>query len=222
MGKPYIRQVEVIGLVERLGRVLLFDDLEDLFKFDSAGTGTDWVVEKSTTVAFDKNASLHMITKATSPAAGDYVIAWRRFPVPYGKKISLECLFRFETLTNEDKVIFMLEWYSETGFIRAMVRYDPIEQKWSYEASDGTFKDVPNGSQKLHNETFHRMRLIADFDKMEYIYLQCNDLLIDMSGIGMYYAAGAYTSRIAVKFRVNAETAARAEIYIDDVLVKEE
>jgi len=222
MGKPYIRQVEVIGLVERLGRVLLFDDLEDLFKFDSAGTGTDWVVEKNTTGAFDQNASLHLITKATTPTAGDFVSAWRRFPVPYGKKISLECLFRFETLTNEDYVQFNLEWYSEIGMIRALVRYDPILQKWVYEATDGTIKDVPNGSQKLHNVTFHRMRLLADFDKMEYISLQCNDLLMDMSGIGLRYSAASYRSRMAVAFKTVAETAARAEIYIDDVLVKEE
>jgi len=222
MGKAYVRQVEVIGLVERLGRVLLFDDLEDLFKFVGSGTGIDWVVEKNTTVAFNGSASLRMKTKATTPTAGDYVEAWRRAPTPYGKKLSLECLFRFETLTNEDYIQFTLSWSSEVGLIRARVRYDPIEKKWIYEAEDGTYKDVPNGAQRLYHKTFHRLRVLADFDKREYVSLQCNDLLIDMTGIKLRYSAGVFDSRMGVVFATAAETSAQAEAYIDDILVKEE
>jgi len=222
MGKPYIRQVEVIGLVEKLGTVILFDDLEDLFKWRGAGTGTDWVVEKSTTIAYDGNASLHLQTKATTPTAGDAVTADRFTFVPYGRKISLECLFRFETLTNEDVVSFELYWYDGTALHLAALQYLPPEMKWQYFASDGTWKDIPGGDQNLGQAKFHRVKMIVDFEHNKYVSLQCDDKVMDISDLSFQVTPSTVRGTFKALFKVTAETAARAEAYFDNIFVKEE
>jgi len=222
MGKPYVRQVEVVGLVEELGTVLLFDDIEDLFKWIGSGTGTDWIVEKSTTEAFSGSASLHIKTKATSPAAGDNVSAVRKFALSIGKKLSLEFRFRYVSKTYVDSVVCGFGFYDGANYHRGWFRYLPPEGKWQYMKSDGTYEDIPGGTQALHQDGWHRLRVILDFEKDEYVLFQSNDLLVDMTGKKLRVTPSTTDIYTFVSLTVWAETAARAESYFDDVLCKEE
>jgi len=222
MGKPYVRQVEVVGLVERLGTILLFDDIEDLFKWAIAGTGVDYVGEKNTTVAYNGSASLRMQTKATTPAAGDYVQAVRWTFVSYGKKVSLECMWRVRTRADTDNLEFTFQYYTGTQLKTARVRWLGPEGIWQYQTSGGAWVDVPGGTQPLREGKFHRMKLIVDFEKNEYVSLQSDDTIWDLSGMSIFVLSSTADITMLVFFTLYAETANRPEVWIDDVLVKEE
>jgi len=222
MGKPYVRQVEVVGLVERLGTIILFDDFEDLFKWDTSGTGTDWIAEKSTLVAYNGDASLHLKTKATTPTAGDKVRAARATYVPIGKKVSLECFFRFETQTNEDYLCWVMRFYDGSIMHEGMIRYLPPENKWQYLNSANVWTDVPGGAQTLREARFHRLKWMIDFDKNEYVMLQSDDLIIDLTGTKSRTVTSTVESYLAAMLEISAETAAQAEAYMDDFFLKEE
>jgi len=222
MGKPYVRQVEVVGLVEQLGTVLLFDDIEDLLKWEGSGTGTDWVVEKSTIEAFSGNASLHLQTRATTPAIGDYVRVERKFALSTGKKLSVEFRFKYVSATLVDKIVIGFGFFDGSNYHRGFVFFYPPEQKWGYLKSDGTVADIPGASQNLHPGAWHRVKLILDFEKDEYVLFQCNDLVIDMSGTAFRVTPSTVPIYTFVTFEVWTETAAQAESYFDDIFCKEE
>jgi len=222
VGKPYVRQVEVVGLVEQLGTVLLFDDLEDLFKWEGWGTGADYVVEKNTVLAFSGNACLHIKTRATTPAAGDFVAARRFFAISIGKKLSVEFRFYFPNPDLIDRIGIGFGFFDGSYYHRGDVYYCPPEKIWRYMTPDGTLADIPGGSQNLREKAWHRAKLILDFEKDEYVSLQCNDLIVDMKGIKSYTEANPAGSATLIVFYVWTETAAPAECYFDDILCKEE
>jgi len=222
MGKPYVRQVEVVGLVEQLGTVLLFDDIEDLLKWEGSGTGTDWVIEKDMTEAFSGNASLHLQTRATTPAIGDYIHAERKFALSTGKKLSVEFRFKYVSKTLVDRIVVGFGYFDGSYYHRGFVYFYPPERKWGYLKSDGTTADIPGASQKLHERAWHRVKLILDFEKDEYALFQCNDLVVDMSGTALRVTSNTTDAYTFVVFEVWTETAAQAESYFDDVFCKEE
>jgi len=221
MGKPYVRQVEVVGLVEQLGTVILFDDMEDLFKWIGYGTGTDYVVEKSTTVAFNGSASLHMRTRATTPAPGDYVAADRRIGVPYGKKVKFECRWRVDVVADLDNIRFVLRWFDGAKAHVALIRWQGPEEKWQYYGDDGAMHDIPGGVQSLLQGSFHRIAYTVDFTKNEYGIFQCDDLLVDLKGTKFRVDPYVIDSNFQIEIAIVDETGNRPEAYIDDVFVKE-
>jgi len=222
MGKPYVQQVEVIGLVEKLGRVILLDDFEDLFKWSGSGTGTDYTVEKDTTVAYNNSASLHLKTKATTPTIGDYVQAWRRTHVRGGKKISYMCYFRIGV--NVDYLLFSADLFDGTNRYRCRVKYDLTNKKWQYLDSTGAFVDVPGGVQKLRNDVdvWYYFKLTVDYEKGEYVSLQCNDLIIDLTGIKLEKTPNPVGHTLFVTVFVYTAANAQAEAWYDDYFVIEE
>jgi len=222
MGKPYVEQVEVIGLVEKLGTVILLDDMEDLLKWSGSGTGSDWTVAKDTTEAFNGSASLYLQTKATSPAIGDYVWAYRNIYLPGAKKMSLELFWRLTSATLVDKIEFRLFYYDSANRHEAVLYYLPPEGKWQYQDSTGSRQDVPGGAQKLHHDTWHRAKMIVDFEKDEYVTLVSDALVVDLAGLTLKTVTDTTGQVLQVGFLVHTETAAQADAYFDDVFVKEE
>jgi len=222
MGKPYVREVQVTGLIERLGRVQFADNLEDLFKWRGAGTGTDWVVEKSTTVAFTGNASLHIKTKATTPAPGDYVLAAFDLGLPFSKQLSVELVWKVVKNADTDHARFMIHFYDGTYFKRPELRWLPPEGKWQYFSKDEVWTDIPGGAQTLYENRFHRLKMKADFEKNEYVSLRSDDQIFDLSGIAMSVTAWTIPTTMNFGVSVANETTNRAEGYFDEVLCLEE
>jgi len=222
MGKPYVEQVEVIGLVEKLGRVILFDDIEDLLKWRGIGTGTDWTVAKSTTEAMNGAASLYVQTKATTPAIGDYAQGYRNIYLPGAKKMSLELFWLLTSDTLVSDIHFHLVYYDSTKRHTAALRYLPPEQKWMYRDSGAVFRDAPGGAQKLHTRTWHRVKIVIDYEKDEYVKLVSDALVIDLSGLKIETVSDTTGQVLQIGLRVITETAAQADAYFDDVFVREE
>jgi len=222
MGQPYVREVQVTGLIEKLGRVQFADDLEDLFKWRGTGTGVDWVVEKSTTVAFTGNASLHVKTKATTPAPGDNVFAAFDMGLPYSKQLSAELVWKVVKNADTDAVYFRFTLYDGTTAKYAILRWLPPEGKWQYYAPDATYKDVPGGEQRLFENRFHRLKMKVDFEKNRYINLRSDDKMFDLSDLSFYVTASTVDTTMNFIVGVVNETTNRAEGYFDEVVCLEE
>jgi len=221
MGRPYIREIVVVGNIPSLGDIILFDDFEDLFKWSGTGTGTDWLVEKNTATAFNKSASLHIKTKATTPAAGDYVTAYRYIYLPPPLKLSLECFWYYVSDTLVD--FFAIELIFQDGSYRThgKVRFHPPESKWQYRDDTPAYVDIPGGSQKLNEGAWHRVALKLNFKDKIYSHLKSDDLEIDLSALKMQSVSDTTAKQLYVAVSVSAETNARAECYIDDLLIRE-
>jgi hypothetical protein len=81
MGKPYRRNVLSGAVVPSSPPIVMWDDMESLLKWQKTGTGADYTVTLDDTKCFNGNYSLYMVTKSTTPAAADEVVAYRYFGI---------------------------------------------------------------------------------------------------------------------------------------------
>jgi len=221
MGSEYIRQIMVLGLVPSLGPVVLFDDIEDLFKWVEGGTGGDTVFEKIATVAYNGSACLHVKTRTTNAAANDNILATRSTFQRPGRRYRLDVLFRLEVLANCKMLTFRCRTYDGSNLHTVAIRYDPQNTKWQYMNLAGAETDIVGGSQNLVAAGFHRLLVEWDESKGEYTKFICDGLEIDMSGLAYSKSASAGAVRILLDLEIKAQSTTPPEAYFDDVLVME-
>ena len=79
------------------------------------------------------------------------------------------------------------------------------------------------GSQSLfqNTQTFHRIFLAVDFDINEYLYLQCNDLVMDLSGVALNAEVSVINPYAFVFIYFASAALANQVMYFDDVKVSE-
>jgi hypothetical protein len=221
MGKEYIREVMVLGSVPSLGRVILFDDMEDLLKWDKSGTGGDDTLEKSQTEVYNRDYALHAKTRVTNPLEDDYVVATRKLFQRPGKRYRLELSFFTDAGNSVDLYRFECEIYDGTYLHQVAVRYDAGNDKWQYFSSGAAWTDVTDGAQGLADNRWHHMLFEFDEANGEFIRIVSDSLEMDMSGISYRKSANAGAVAFDVNLRITANTAPPGEVYYDDVLVME-
>ena len=199
-------------------RILLSDDLEPtLLKWTKTATGNgDSVLERSTSVAFDALASLHIKTRTTSAAADDSVKGTRIFPIAGSKAIKLRVpAWRFEDVTKNKYVVFAVEWYDGANYYAAEVRYDVVNQKWSYLNSANAWSDVI-AVHKLAAGVWHSLELDIDFVHTSYLRLLVDDRTNVFSSTLFYTVADAATlAQAKLSLETTTQATSPAEAYFD-------
>jgi len=199
-------------------RILLSDDLEaSLLKWTKTATGNgDSVLERSTSVAFDALASLHMKSRTTSAAEDDSVMATRTFPIAASKAIKFRVpAWRFEDVDENKYVIFHIEWYDGANYYHAAVRYDVINQAWDYLNSANDWSEVI-ATHILAAETWHSLELDIDFVHTSYLRLLVDDRTNVFSSTLFYTIADAVTlAQAIVSLETTTQGATPAEAYFD-------
>lgn len=221
MGKEYEREITVLGSVPNLGPVLLFDDMESLFKWTEAGTMGDSVFEKIATVAFNGSASLHMKTRTTGAAENDEISGYRMAFMRPGKRYRLECLFRPDAVAQSKYVYFEPKIWDGTNYHLLRVRWDEAGAKWQYTDAVPSWQDIPGGAQDLLADQFGRLLLEWDQEKKEYIRLISGGLEVDMSGLSYASSASGAAQALRLDIGMTAGATPPGEVYFDDVLVLE-
>lgn len=221
MGKEYVRNITVIGEVPSLGPLILFDDMEGLFKWGKTGTGADYTVEKDATVAYNGLACLHLATRASNPAEDDVVAAHRYlYPRP-GKRYRIELLFQYENSTFCKLLEFDFSIQDGTYLHNIFIRYDPVNAKWQYKSAAGAWVDVVDGAQGLLQAGWHRLVFEFDQNAKEFKSLVCDAKEMDLSGIRYQVAGNGADQYAKLDFKVVAGSTTPPEVYIDDVLIME-
>lgn len=221
MGKEYLRDITVIGLVPSLGPVILFDDMEDLFKWSESDGVGDFVFEKDSAVAFNGSASLHMITRTAGAAPADVVTAWRRFYQRPGKRYRVELLWNLAANARCNLVTFKVSIMDGSAEHRAAVFYDSQNLKWLYMDSGSVPRDVVDGAQNLCEGAWHRLMFEIDEVKGEYLRMVSDGLEIDLGGTAYYNPSNGAVIKGSVLFSIKSQSTAPPEINIDDVLIME-
>lgn len=221
MGKEYAREITVMGSVPHLGPVLLYDDMESLFKWVKAGGAGDSVFEKSDTVAYNGTSSMHMKTRATDAAENDEIAGWRDTFLRPGKRYRVECLFMPDASGQSKFVLIEPKIWDGTTYHLLGVRWDEAGSKWQYRAAGPVWSDIPGGGQTLVADQFSRMLLEWDQNLKTYSRLVCQGLEIDMSGLGYSYVADGVPTLMRLDLGMTAGAAPPGEVYFDEVLVME-
>lgn len=210
-----------------LNRVLLEDSFQETDKWtgQKSGTGSDYVVDGDYAgpEVYFKDKCMQMKTRATAPAAGDYVSTYRVFVVSPKKKVMVFWKFRFESASNFAYIEFDISYYDSAKLHDARIRYDVQNNKWQYLNSSNAWTDSPvSATQKLAASTWHQLYLAIDLANLKYIGMWCAGYSRDLSACGYYNPADAATREYA-KIAVRLENVGAVQItgYLADLLITE-
>lgn len=221
MGDEYIRRIMVLGSVPTLGPVMMFDDMEDLFKWTEGGNLGDSTFEKSATVAYNGSACLHMKSRTTNLASADVIAAERTLYERPGKRYRFEMLWRWEVTANCEKMTVRSKVYDGSDVHYVYLLYQVQLGKWKYTNSAGADIDVPGGAQSLNVGTFHRLLLEWDQNLQKFVRMISDGMEIDMSTLSYQKSTSGAAQRHHLAIELAVLAAAPVEGYVDDVLVME-
>lgn len=221
MGEEYKRPVVVLGSVPALGPVVLYDDMEGLFKWAKTGTGADPVLEKGAVVCFNGSYGLHAKSRVTTPAAADYVKAARYFPCRACEKYSLELIWQMVSLGEFNYLDFVLWLDDGTTIFMGVVRYDRVNTLWKYRNAAGNYVEIPGAGQTFWAGVWNRLRFTIDLRTGLYVSVESCAKVFDVSALAMYTSASGGSTSGQVYITGVTVGAAACEFHVDDVLILE-
>lgn len=211
----------IIVSIPSLGPIRLFDDLEGLFKWAASGTGGDYTVEKSTSVAFNGSASAHLKAKTTTPTASDSVSMTRYLSMAPGKKLNLECQWRVEAKAELQRIMFQLERFDGVDSHSSIIRWNGPSTQWQYRNDQGAYVDIEGGVQDFLDAEFRRVAITIDFEKDEYVTVVADENVMSLAGTAILVSSSATAPSLKLTITLYNESTTEAEGYIDDILVRE-
>jgi len=221
MGKEYTRKIEIINAMTPYGNILLYDNMEDLLKWTGEGEGADWAATRAQNQVFNGNYSLDLITKATNPAANDWVSAYRLFPPRFDCGFSVQGIGCLRTPANTLDATFSLIFDNGITQLRAGFQIDPVNSKIKYLSAANTYLDIPNPDFIVYNDYWFYFKLNVNFKNKEYINLTINHVEHDLANIAIYELATATYNTGRIDVGLSATNNQRPQMCIDDILISE-
>ena len=204
-------------------RTLLSDDLEaTLFKWTKSATGNgDSVCERSTAVAWEGLASLHIKSRTSGATAADQVSAYRLFPMASSKMLKLFVnAWRFESVDYVAYVYFTVDWYDLLNHCTASIRYDVVNQKWAYLNSTNTWSDILD-PHALAASSWFTFEVDLDFTVNKYLRLLVNDKTVNLNASFYSVADTDDPTQAIVTVQVETQGSDPAEAYFDKIVITE-
>lgn len=201
--------------------------LEDSFEFDRS-TVDPWTGEGDGGGSHDSDNTEHPhqgtknLKVVTHTDQNDAYGAFRLFGLTPSLKMLFEGDFQFKSATDNKFIDFTFIYYDGTKRHEAVIRYDPVNQKWQYQNSAGSFIDLTGGSHNLRAQAYHHVKITVDFANDKFGYLLCDNKKFDMRAIALYTPDD--TTKVSAKFKYATATATAtvaAEAYLDTIKIVE-
>lgn len=221
MGKEYTRDFNIIPSGSPGSSIILSDELNEGKMFEKTGMGGDFVHEISDTFGYSHLKSLHLKTRTTDTAEGDWIGANRSFPFLTDGKISVECLVYVADYTNIQSFEIMVDLSDRSRYKQAIIRYNAALSKFQYFDSAGDIQDVPGGALDLTAGLWHKVQFIFDFNGNKYVSLLVNNVTLDLSEIAIYDVSATTYWGAGIQLTVSANEVGPAEIWFDNIAIRQ-
>lgn len=145
--------------------------------------------------------------------------------LPYSKVVLVEYYHCFYPPLDAVHLHLDLRWYYRLVKYEAGVLYDRITEKWYYSTAPNVFVEIPNSDQKLKQGVgrWHHFLLAIDFEKLKYLSLKSDNLLLDLTPFQVHKTTlGTIYEMLVAEFTFeNTNGAAGRLWYVDDILFAE-
>jgi len=214
------------GVVGPLGvydkGLIFYEDCEVwVAKWVAAGTGADYVHGITTAAAYNKAYGAQLQTRATNPAADDYVQITRSFPYPYRDKIWFRFRFKVPVMARLKTMKVEFNLYNGIKQRRAAMRYVAGDYAYEYLNGLGTWSALSALAMSIPENTWQEFTFAIDLTLNQYVEAYMSGKFANLKTIG-FYEVGLNTTRQAdVTIYIDAANENRPYIYFDDVMVGE-
>lgn len=219
MGTEYLRSFLSLNYPAPYGNFLMFDNMEGVIKWDGYGTGSDFAVDKGQNLVFNDDYSLDMITRATSPAADDYVAAYRNFPPIFEQGFKVTLLVAFSDVTHIASFTIELNLDNTTDWLKSAIKYDNSDNKFYYLNSSNSYVAISADTHIFFDNNWAKIEFAVNFISPKYLTFKINDEEYDLSANAVYEAATRAYSNAEIGLVTVVSSDQRPRTYIDDVLI---
>ena len=221
MGKEYIRRQAVVGNVDILGEVLLFDQFERGWHIFESPTSTDKCILLDHAAALTGELGLKLQTVIIDPADNDTVLASMYFSIRPSKLIRLQSSFKFPEIGDEKYLDFTILAYIDSSSYTARIRVEPLEEKIYLYNSAGGYTEITDIPLHPYDAYWYSLDLILNLSTGYYKKLTIGHLEADISAYDIKSAATAKDSRATLTLTLTGNGEGAATVYIDHILISE-
>lgn len=185
---------------------LLFDEMESALLWAGNGTGADYSVALSTVLVHSPTHALAIATKATAPAIGDWVAAFRFAAWPTAHKFRMDVWIGTDNLTGLDKTDVYFLGNAGAKIWEGIIEYSHTNAKWYYATTGATFVEIAAWAGAMTNGVMKHLIFDLDMDTHKYLTACLDGVSVDLSAAALYESipeAATYT-----EFVVGATTGA--------------
>jgi len=205
---------------------LFFDDCSGTMNWLSSGTGAEYSVEYDPAAAFVQTNGLIIKTRATTPAIGDVVNAYRKLWLPPLGILRLQAMFSLLTDAPDQNLDFIIFWYDGTTVHTAALRFTAstgaVYRATGYAAPDITWTIIPELSIPVGDDHWNKLDLSFNPLTDRYHKIEVNENVLDGSNIAIHTRDVAMTPFVYLLLRTTAVAAAQVTAYIDQILLTQE
>lgn len=199
--------------------LLFTDDFEVLRSYQTTGSA-GFAVARVTTRSWRGSACLRLRTGTLGGGAFDNAVVNFNFGIVGSQKVLADLAVSFPATFADEVVILALERF--TGALRRNfgVRYNVDTTMWQYVDAAAVWQDIEAQSLNLDPDIWHRIQFGVDFENWEYLFVRCNEQLMDLSGIAGEGAASVTDAYVVLRVLGGGAVAAQ-DFHMDNVRVSE-
>ncbi len=221
MSQEYIQQNSLFALPVPYGKILLYDDCEELLKFSKSGTGSDYNVTKDNTLAFTGSNSLKIVTRATTPAANDTCRATRTFPLR--SLLDLEFLFNFRIPNGHGLkcITFGVDYSTYYKHYEAFFRYNMQSFVLQYQDANQTYQNASSTLITYSEDTWYNIRCSFSLTQALFKKISINNTILNISTKSLFTEDWEGESAGKLFIEITSVGANQATCYFDNILCLE-
>jgi hypothetical protein len=221
MGREYRRKVDVESLISIPVEPVLIDGFEEPLKWSLGGAGTDFDGYRDSQEVFEGDCSFYMITKVTTPTAGDYVQIIRYPPIIRGRYISVEVMFKPSGAAGGNFYFYLNNCLVDPTDLKPYyyrVRLNNVDGQIEMETASGTWTN--KGSiAKIASGYWQKFGMVIDTYKKKVVSAETGKQYVKID-TEAYSGAAVTTTYYELTIKLETRAANRAAVNLDNVVVK--
>lgn len=211
-----------LGIDQKYKRGILFtDDMESDTPYEISGTGTDYSVVNTTAAKYFGVQGLRLTTKATTPAAGDYVQIAKTVIYPESGKLVVRLRLGIPDVSKVKEFHIYTQVFNGTRRYDMGVEYEPNVPQFNYGSSGGLWTNITGYGQTITDGFWSIIEVAVNMVDWMYIYAMLNGIKTDLSDKAMQNAAATTERKVQINIKTTAVGAAQSRIDLDSLYVGE-
>lgn len=201
--------------------ILLMEDCEGADSWVGSGTGADFVVDLNAGGAWSGSKGLRLKTRATNPADGDTVTAYRYLQLPLNDLVVVRMRVQTLVLTTIEWFHVKLILHDGTREYQAGIQVGVATPILKYLNSAGSWVEVTGYGKAGRAYSWDMLEFQLDYDSNEYLKVLYHGVESSLADLAFQDVGAGVTRYAMLELKVEAAGAALAGVYWDSIYVGE-
>ena len=221
MSRDYFGNLPVVAGMAFSRDVLLLDDCEGAFTWQTAGTGGDDVHEYLAAAAFAGTAGLHLKTRTTSAAENDSLLAQKWLGYPETGLLVARAKIASPSWAAVKTINFIAVHGNGARNYNGQLQYTPATGVVAYANAAGAATAIAALAHQELDYQFTTWELVIDCRAHQYLAVAINGLRASLAGVDLWDSAAAAQRYAGLGLGVTTSGAVSAELYASHLYVGE-